>query len=169
MHCSLQLRKKLGWSVQFLGGPDPLTPQWLRPCFPALVTPLVSVGSTANSQVSEDELPGGHPSVVHARHKARCVPITTPRCQLAPLLVGRAASRVETARPANVDHVCEQSGAICCHRQTGGHRRRKTKDYAPIVRDLSCLKQYNRCTRSISNVCRANLIMLLVTILFVPH
>ena len=29
---SLQLRKKLGWSVQVLGGPDPPTPQWLRPC-----------------------------------------------------------------------------------------------------------------------------------------
>jgi len=27
-----------------------------------LVTPLVNVGSTANSQVSEDELPGGHRS-----------------------------------------------------------------------------------------------------------
>ena len=32
VHCSLQLRKKLGWSVQILGGPDPLDPQWLRPC-----------------------------------------------------------------------------------------------------------------------------------------
>ena len=30
--CSLQLRKKLEWSVQiFLGGPDPPTTQWLRP------------------------------------------------------------------------------------------------------------------------------------------
>jgi len=31
VHCSLQLRKKLGWSVQIFGGLDPLTPQWLRP------------------------------------------------------------------------------------------------------------------------------------------
>jgi len=29
VHCSLQLRKKLGWSVQILGV---RTPQWLRPC-----------------------------------------------------------------------------------------------------------------------------------------
>jgi len=33
MHCSLQLRKKLGWSVQILGvQTPPPTPQWLRPC-----------------------------------------------------------------------------------------------------------------------------------------
>jgi len=32
VHCSLQLRKTLGWSVQILGVRTPPTPQWLRPC-----------------------------------------------------------------------------------------------------------------------------------------
>jgi len=33
VHCSLQLRKKLGWSVQILGGGvrTPQPSQWLRP------------------------------------------------------------------------------------------------------------------------------------------
>jgi len=31
VHCSLQLRKKLGWSVQILGGPDPPTSPVVAP------------------------------------------------------------------------------------------------------------------------------------------
>jgi len=59
VHCSLQLRKKLGWSVQFFffgGGSAPRPPQWLRPCpeagctlrkFSALTTPLSATPAVA--------------------------------------------------------------------------------------------------------------------------
>jgi len=32
VHCSLQLHKNLGWSVQIFGESGPPNPQWLRPC-----------------------------------------------------------------------------------------------------------------------------------------
>jgi len=51
VHCSVQLRKKLGWSVQILGGPDP-------PNLPPVVAPLLLDISLRN-QLADSRLPLG--------------------------------------------------------------------------------------------------------------
>jgi len=57
VHCSLQLRKKLGWSVQIWGVRTPLIPQWLRPCtWPVIST--CRVETEGLSKVTDSEVHG---------------------------------------------------------------------------------------------------------------
>jgi len=58
IHCSLQLRKKLGWSVQILGGPDSPTPLVVAPLHRTTWKLFVARKKSRNSSVNKMCLKG---------------------------------------------------------------------------------------------------------------